>query len=259
MQLPDSSHPVEYIQHHLHYLVVGEGSMSIHLDTMIMSWLLGGLMVYVCWRVGRSLSVENPTGMQNILEAILEFIDGTVRNMFPKGHPLIGSLAMTAFMWVLLMNLIDIVPVDLIPWLAGLGGAGHFRPVVTADQNAPLGMAFLVFILTIYYNVRVKGFYQYMKMFLTHPFGIWLFPFNIIMTLIEELAKPLSLGLRLFGNMFAGELGFMLVALLPWWVQWFPGTVWSLFDLLVCVLQAFIFMVLTIMYLALAHQTEEQH
>lgn len=257
LQLPGSSNPVEYIQHHLHYLTVGEGFWSINLDTLVIGWILGGIIIYIGWRIGHSLSLDKPSGIQNVLEAVLEFVDDLVRSVLGRSHTVIGTLAMTVFLWVLLMNLMDIIPVDLIPWFASGFGAEHFRPVPTADPHTTLGMALLVFLLTIYYNIRVKGFYQYTRMFLTHPFGIWLFPFNIVMTLIEELAKPLSLGLRLFGNMFAGELGFMLVALLPFWLQPVPGTIWSLFDLLVAVLQAFIFMVLTVMYLALAHLGEE--
>lgn len=258
--LPDSSNPVDYIQHHLHYFSVGEGVWRVHLDTLFIGWILGGIIIYTGWRVGRNLSLEKPSGIQNILEAVLEFVDDLVRSVLGRSHTVIGTLAMTVFLWVLLMNLMDLIPVDLIPWLAGMAGADSFRPVPTADAHTTLGMALLVFLLMIYYNIRVKGAYQYMMMFLTHPFGIWLFPINIVMTLVEELAKPLSLGLRLFGNMFAGELGFMLVALLPFWVQPLPGTIWSLFDLLIAVLQAFIFMVLTVMYLALAHLGgEEQH
>lgn len=257
--LPDSSNPVEYIQHHLTNLRIGEGFWSINLDTLLVGWILGGIIVYAGYRVGRSLSLDNPSGIQNVLEAVLDFVDDLVRSVLGRGHALIGTLAMTVFLWVFLMNLMDIIPVDLIPWLVGLFGVDHFRVVPTADPQAPLGMALLVFVLMIYYNIRVKGFYQYMMEFLTHPFGIWLFPINIVMKVIEELAKPLSLGLRLFGNLFAGELGFLLVALLPFWVQPVPGTIWSLFHVLVVVLQAFIFMVLTVMYLSLAHMGSEQH
>lgn len=254
-----SNTPVEYIQHHLQYLTLGEGFWSVNLDTLFISWALGGIIIYVGYRVGRNLSLDKPSGIQNILEAVLEFVDDLVRSVLGRGHTVIGALAMTVFLWVLLMNLMDLIPVDLIPGLASVLGADHFRPVPTADAHTTLGMALVVFVLTIYYNIRVKGFYKYARMFLTHPFGIWLFPINIVMTLIEELAKPLSLGLRLFGNMFAGELGFMLVALLPFWIQPVPGVIWSLFDLLVAVLQAFIFMVLTVMYLALAHLGDEEH
>ena len=257
--LPDSSNPVEYIQHHLTNWRFGEGFWAFHLDTLLISWLMGGVIIYLGYRVGRSLSVERPSGIQNVLEAVLDFVDGLVKSVLGRGHTMIGTLAMTVFLWVLLMNLMDIIPVDLIPWLAELLGADHFRAVPTADPQAPLGMALLVFVLMIYYNIRIKGAYQYMMEFLTHPFGIWLFPINMVMKLIEELAKPLSLGLRLFGNMFAGELGFLLVALLPFWVQPLPGTVWSLFHILVVVLQAFIFMVLTVMYLALAHMGSDEH
>jgi len=257
--LPGPDQPVEYIQHHLTYLQAGEGFWSLHIDTLFFSWLLGGLIIYGGWRVGRSLSVENPGGLQNLFEAILEFVEDLVKSAFPTYNPIVGPLAMTAFMWIFLMNAMDLVPVDLLPWLASLVGIHYLKVVPTNDPNATLGMALLVFILTIYFNIRVKGFYQYSMQFLTHPFGIWLAPVNVLMTLIEEIAKPLSLGLRLFGNLFAGELVFLLVALLPWWSQFIPGGAWAIFHLLVITLQAFIFMVLTIMYLAMAHQPAEEH
>ncbi len=252
--VPATNNPVEYIEHHLTYLQVGHGFWTWHLDSLIVGWLLGALIVLAGWRVGRNLSLDNPRGMQNLLEAVLEFVEGQVKSTFPGYNPLIGPLALTVFVWVFLMNSMDLVPVDLVPKLARMAGVGHFRDVATNDPFTTLGMSITVFFLTIYYNLRVKGPIAYLKSFLVHPFGIWFFPVNIVMTVIEELAKPLSLGLRLFGNMFAGELVFMLIALLPWWAQWLPGAAWSIFDILVITLQAFIFMVLTIMYLAMAHE-----
>lgn len=251
--------PVGYIQHHLTNLTVGEGFWTLNIDTLFFSWLIGGLLVFLAWKVGRNLNPDNPTGVQNLLESILEFVDNMIKEIFPVSNPLIGPLAITVFLWVFLMNVMDLIPVDLLPTVASHLGVPHLKVVPTTDPNATLGMALMVFMLVVYYNIKVKGLWGYVKTFLTHPFGIWLFPVNAVMTLVEELAKPLSLGLRLFGNLFAGELVFLLVALLPWWTQFIPGGAWAIFHILVITLQAFIFMVLTIMYLALAHQSQDEH
>ncbi len=248
--------PVAYITHHLANLRVGEGFFSLHLDTLFFGWLLAGVLILMSWRVGRRLSPDNPRGLQNVLETVLEFVDGQVKSIFPGHNPLIGPLALTVFLWVLLMNALDLLPVDLLPYLAGYVGIEHLKVVPTTDPHTTLGMAFTVFALSIFYNFKIKGL-GYLKTFISHPFGKWLFPVNIMMTAIEEVAKPLSLGLRLFGNMFAGELVFLLIALLPWWIQWLPGGAWAIFHILVITLQAFIFMVLTIMYLAMAHEGQE--
>ena len=254
---PATNNPVEYIQHHLTNLTVGQGFWSFHIDTLIFGWLLAALLVFVSWRVGRRLDADNPRGMQNVLEAVLEFVDDQVKGTFPGQNALIGPLALTVFVWVFLMNAMDLVPVDLLPWAGRLVGFPHLKAVPTTDPYTTLGLALSVFILSLFYNIKSKGGGGYLKGFLYHPFGIWLFPVNVVMTAIEELAKPLSLGLRLFGNMFAGELVFLLIALLPWWLLWLPGSIWAIFHILVITLQAFIFMVLTIMYLAMAHEVPE--
>lgn len=250
-----TDNPVEYIQHHLTNLQVGEGFWTFNLDTLVFGWLLAGLLVFISWRVGRNLSLDNPRGAQNVLEAILEFVDGLVKSTFPGHNPLIGPLALTVFLWVFLMNLMDLIPVDLLPKAAEYLGIHHLKVVPTTDPYTTLGMSLSVFALVVYYNIKIKGAAGYFKTFLFHPFGKWLMPINFIMTAVEELAKPLSLGLRLFGNMFAGELVFLLIALLPWWILWVPGSLWAIFHILIITLQAFIFMVLTIMYLTLAHQS----
>jgi F-type H+-transporting ATPase subunit a len=153
----------------------------------------------------------------------------------------------------------DLVPVDLLPKLADMVGIHHLKVVPTTDLATTFGLALSVFALIIYYNIKVKGLFGYIKMFLFHPFGKWLIPVNIVMTTIEEIAKPVSLALRLFGNMFAGELIFLLIALLPVWVQFVPGGAWAIFHILVITLQAFIFMLLTIVYLSIAHQDLDEH
>jgi F-type H+-transporting ATPase subunit a len=250
--------PVEYITHHLTHLRVGEGWRALHLDSLMVGWFIAATLIVASYYVGRRLCLERPGGLQNVLEAVLEFVDQQVRGIFPGRSPLIGPLALTVFLWVFLMNAMDMLPVDALPALFGLFGVHNFKAVPTADPNTTLGLALSVFVLVQFYNVKVKGL-EYLLDFVRYPFGIWLAPINIVMMLIEEISKPLSLGLRLFGNMFAGELVFLLIALLPWWIQWLPGGGWAVFHILVITLQAFIFMTLTIMYLAMAHESHDAH
>ncbi len=253
-----ADNPVAYITHHLTNLRVGEGFWSVNVDTLFFGWVLAGLLIYCGWRVGRKLDPDNPRGLQNVLEAILELVDDQVKSVFAVKNRLIGPLALTIFMWVFLMNAMDLVPLDLLPKIAEKIGIKYLKIVPTTDPQTTLGMAFTVFALMIFYNIKIKGPWGYTKQFLVHPFGIWLLPVNLVMTLVEEIAKPLSLGLRLFGNMFAGELVFVLIALLPWWIQWLPGGAWAIFHVLIITLQAFIFMMLTIMYLSMAHESHEE-
>jgi len=265
---------VEYIQHHLTNLCVGDcdpvthkatGFWAWHLDTLFFSIVLGALIVAVSWRLGKNLSAEAPGGFQNFVESIIEFVSTQVKDTFPGHNPLIAPLALTIFLWVWLMNFMDLIPVDLLPVIAGLFGINYLKVVPTTDLSTTFAMSLTVFILIVYYNIKIKGVGGYLKMFLFHPFGKFLVPVNIVMTLIEELAKPLSLGLRLFGNLFAGELVFLLIALIGGTLAtglaalfWLPLQVvldlgWLIFHLLIITLQAFIFMVLTIVYLGMAH------
>lgn len=266
---------VEYIQHHLTNLCVGNcdpithkaaGFWAWHVDTLVISFLLAALIVFVSWRLGKQLSTGVPGGFQNVVETILEFVGGQVKDSFPGHNPLIAPLALTIFIWVFLMNFMDLIPVDLLPVIASLFGIEYLKVVPTTDLSTTFAMSFSVFALIIYYNIKCKGLVGYLKMFLFHPFGKFLVPVNIVMTAIEELAKPLSLGLRLFGNLFAGELVFLLIALIGGAATvglglliWVPLQAvldlgWLIFHLLVITLQAFIFMVLTIVYLSMAHQ-----
>ena len=257
----------EYIQHHLHNNSIGEGGFwVINLDTMFYSWLLAGLMMLIAYKMGKSMNPDTPSGGQNVLEAIVEFVQSQIKSIFPGSNPLIGPLSLTIFMWVFLMNAMDLLPVDLLPELGQLVGIKYMKVVPTTDLSTTFALALSVFALIIYYNIKIKGPIGYLKMFLFHPFGKYMIPVNIIMTTIEEVAKPISLGLRLFGNMFAGELIFMLIALLggasllgliP---QVLFGSAWAIFHIMIVSLQAFIFMLLTIVYLAMAHQDmEEEH
>lgn len=270
------SDPVAYIQHHLQNLCAGDcnpvthqvGFWSLDMDTLIFSWLMAGVLMIVSYRVGRALSLDRPAGIQNLLETVYEFVDGQVRDIFPGRNPLIAPLAFTIFAWVFLMNAMDMLPVDLLPWLAGMVGVSYLKAVPTTDLATTFGLSLSVFALIIYYNIKIKGPMGYLKMFLLHPFGKYAIPVNVIMTGIEEIAKPVSLALRLFGNMFAGELLFLLIALLggfagALWIslptQIFLSSLWAIFHILVITLQAFIFMLLTIVYLGMAHDDAGAH
>jgi len=269
--LPISADPVGYIQHHLQNLCFGAcnpetheaGFWTWHLDTLFFGWALAGLIMWVAWKVGKSLSVDSPSGLQNFIEAVVEFVDNQIRDIFPGRNPLIGPLSLTIFMWVFLMNAMDLVPVDLLPLIAGWLGIHYLKVVPTTDLSTTFALSLSVFALIIYYNIKIKGPVGYIKTFLFHPFGKWLIPANILMTTIEEVAKPVSLALRLFGNMFAGELLFLLIALISFsWlvlpVQVALGSLWAIYHILVITLQAFIFMMLTIVYLGMAH-THDDH
>jgi len=271
---------VAYIQHHLTNLCVGDCDHVTHApasfwafnaDTIFFSVLLGALIVITSWRLGRNLQADTPNGFQNFVESILEFVAQNVRDTFPGHNPLIAPLALTIFTWVWMMNFMDLIPVDLLPMMASWLGIHYLKVVPTTDLNTTLAMSLTVFALIIFYNLKVKGPAGYLKMFLFHPFGKFFVPVNVVMTAIEELAKPLSLALRLFGNLFAGELVFLLIALIGGTLAvgigaafWFPLQVlldlgWLIFHLLVITLQAFIFMVLTIVYLGMAHTEADEH
>lgn len=250
-----------------------------HIDVFFFSVLLAGVFAYFAWKIGQNLSPDKPTGVQNVAEAVVEFVNQQVTDIFPNADRLVGPLALTIFIWVFLMNSMDLVPVDLLPSLwAGIlsifGADPHhvyLKVVPTTNLDTTFGLAISVFALIIYYNIKSKGLVGYLTSFFFHPFAannvivkIILAPINFLMTLIEELAKPISLGLRLFGNMFAGELLFLLIALMAFSVWAMPaqivlGSLWAIFHILVITLQAFIFMLLTIVYLGLASQKPEHH
>jgi F-type H+-transporting ATPase subunit a len=256
---------VEYIQHHLTNLSVGEGFWTFNIDTILFSVLLGAFLIWISKKAMATATDGVPSGLQNFFEMLVEFVQTNIKDAFPGAPKFIGPLALTVFAWIWLMNFMDLIPVDLLPWLAQMTGVHYLRVVPTTDLNTTLAMAFTVFGLILYFNIKVKGIGGFIKMFLTHPFGPMLAPINVVMTLIEEIAKPISLALRLFGNMFAGELVFMLIALIGGTLAvgaaalfWAPLQAvldlgWLLFHLLVITLQAFIFMVLTIVYLGMAH------
>ncbi len=254
---PATDNPVQYISHHLQPLQVGSGFWQINVDTIFFSVLIASIVMFISYRVGQRIQVGAPSGMQNVLETLIDFVNDLVKEAFPKPNKIVGPLGLTIFLWVFLMNAMDLIPVDLLPKAADMIGIHYLKIVPTTDPHTTFAMSLMIFILCIYYNVKIKGGFGYFKSFLVHPFGIWLAPINFILTMVEELAKPLSLALRLFGNMFTGELVFLLIALLPWYIIPLPGSLWAIFHILVITLQAFIFMVLTIMYVSLA--SEESH
>ena len=237
---------------------MGEGFCRLNLDTLFFSVVLGAIFVWFFKRAADKATSGVPGLVQNFAELLIEFVDGQVKDTFHGKSQLIAPLALTIFVWVFLMNFMDLLPVDLLPTVLSLFGVSHFRSVPTADPNTTFGMSIAVFILIIYYNLKIKGVKGLSKEMLVSPFGPYLFPINIIFRLLEEFVRPISLSLRLFGNLFAGELIFILVALLPWWLQWTFGGVWAVFHILIIAIQAFIFMMLTIVYLSMAHETHGQ-
>ena len=256
----------EYIQHHLvhwqysfttHSFGPAKGLWVLNMDTLCISTFLGLFFCGLFYYAARRARVENPSKLQNFVEVSIEQIDKIVREMFhDEPHRLMGPLALTIFAWVLLMNFMDLIPVDLIPLFASSTGlAQHFKAVPTADPNVTFAMSISVFVLLIGFNIACKKFGLVIEI-LSKPFGWWLAPINVAFRIVEEVVKPISLALRLFGNLFAGELIFiMIAALIPWWAQWIPGGIWSIFHILIIVVQAFIFMILTIVYISLAKET----
>jgi len=251
----------EYIQHHLDHLTVDlnphfgtSGFWSFNLDTLFVSLVIGLSLAALLRYIAVKMTPGVPGKLQNAVEIVIGFVQGTVHESYHGKSQLIAPLALVVFLWIFWMNAMDLLPVDLLPHLLGLLGIHHFKNVPTADPNATFAMSISVFLLIIFYNVTVKG-WALGKEILTKPFGPYLFFLNVPFRIIEEVAKPFTLALRLFGNMFAGELIFILIALLPWWLQWLPGGIWAIFHILIISIQAFIFMMLTIVYLSMAHET----
>ena len=268
----------EYIKHHLQNLVFGQhpdgtwglahsaaeakamGFWAIHLDTLGMSILLGVVFLYFFRKAAAQATAGVPGGLQNFVEWVVEFIDGSVKGSFSGRNPLIAPLALTIFIWIFLLNLMDLVPIDWIPGLMGALGLPYFKLVPTTDPNATFGMAIGVFILILYYSIKMKGVSGFVGELAFQPFGKWGLPVNLLLEGVNLVAKPVSLALRLFGNLYAGEIIFILIALMfsGGAVMFLAGGVlqwaWAVFHVLIITLQAFIFMTLTIVYLDMAHQ-----
>ena len=236
------------------------GFNAVHVDSMLWSVGLGIIFCWLFRRVAIQATAGVPAGWVNFVEMVVEFIDGTVKDTFHGKNPLIAPLALTIFVWVFLMNLMDLIPVDLIPHSLMLAGVEYQKIVPSTDPNITMGMAIGVFVLMLFYSIKVKGF-GFVRELTMNPFNHPLFiPVNLFMEVVGLLAKPFSLGLRLFGNMYAGEMIFILIAALfsvgLFWVL--PAALlqigWAIFHILVITLPAFIFMVLTIVYLSMAHE-----
>ena len=272
-----------YIKHHLTNLVYGKHPengwgfaenaeeiaamkfMAINVDSMFWSLALGVLFCTVFRIVAKRATSGVPKGTQNAIEMIVDFIDDTTSSIFQHRNTLIAPMALTIFVWVFLMNLMDLVPVDWIPKAAEVSGIPYMKVVASTDPNITLGMAFAVFLLIIFFSIKEKGLGGFLKELLCHPFPWYLAPVNLILEGVTLIAKPVSLGLRLFGNLYAGEMIFILIALM------YTGTIligifggvlqwaWAVFHVLIITLQAFIFAVLTVVYMAQAHDVEEDH
>jgi F-type H+-transporting ATPase subunit a len=274
----------EYIAHHLQNLTCGVqdghihcahdaaglkelGFWSLNIDTLAISFVLGVAFLLLFRSVAKKAAAGVPTGAQNFVEWIVEFIDSSVRGSFTARNPLVAPLALTVFAWIFLMNFMDLIPIDFGPKLAEALGIGHFKFVPTTDPNATFGMAIGVFALVLFYSVKMKGAGGFFAELAFQPFPKFLFPFNLLLEGVSLIAKPISLALRLFGNMYAGEMIFILIALMGGaWAGMSGGSVtlfgsqvllslgWGIFHILIVTLQAFIFMTLTIVYLDMAHQ-----
>lgn len=248
--------PQEYIGHHLTQLQVGTGFWSLNIDSMFFSVVLGVIFLAIFRRVAKNATSGVPGKLQTAVELVVGFVDSSVRDMYHGKSKVIAPLALTVFVWVFMMNLMDLIPVDFLPTAGRLLGLPYLRVVPTADVNITLSMALGVFILILFYSIKMKGVGGFVKELTMQPFNHPVFiPINLILEGVSLLSKPVSLGLRLFGNMYAGELIFILIAgLLPWWSQWVLNVPWAIFHILIITLQAFIFMVLTIVYLSMASE-----
>lgn len=265
----------EYIKHHLHHYTVNEEAgafMTINLDSVLIKLMIALVFVFVFLRVARRATSGVPGKFQCFVEMVVEAVDGVVKETFHGHSKLVGPLAVTIFCLVFMMNFMDMLPVDWLPWIATQSGVSYLRIVPTADPNTTFGMAFTVFLLVQWVGITHKGVGGFFKEFFTAPFHaegammkVVLAPVNLLLRLIEETVRPVSLALRLFGNMYAGELIFILIAvmtlgaglgeLMTWImgpVQFFSGFIWTAFHVLIITLQAFIFMMLTIVYMSMA-------
>jgi len=250
--------PSSYITHHLTNLTVGDGGFwTVHIDSLFFSVMTGLAFLWVFHSVAKKATSGVPGKLQCFAEIMVEFVDNNVKETFHGRNPLIAPLALTIFCWIMLMNIMDLIPIDFIPYAAEHGlGIPYLKVVPTADVNITMAMALGVFALMIYYSIKVKGLGGFAKELALHPFNHpIMIPFNLLLEVVSLLAKPISLGMRLFGNMFAGEVVFILIAaLMPWWAQWLGSVPWAIFHILIITIQAFVFMMLTIVYLSQAHE-----
>ncbi len=249
-----------YIQHHLEFLKTGDSFWNIHIDTLFFSVLSGIIFLFLFYKVATKATSGVPGKLQCLVEILVEWVDGIVKENFHGPRNVIAPLGLTIFCWVFIMNTIDLIPVDFLPQVGNLFGIHYLRAVPTADISATLGMSICVFFLIIFYTVKSKGVSGLVKEYTLHPFNHWLFiPVNFILESVTLLAKPISLAFRLFGNMYAGELIFILIAVMYSANMAIAALgiplqlAWAIFHILIVTLQAFIFMMLTIVYLSIAY------
>ncbi|GJL84006.1 MAG: ATP synthase subunit a [marine bacterium B5-7] len=286
MASSDTVTSTEYIRHHLTNLTFGQhsdgawglahtieeanemGFMAVHVDSILWSLFLVGIFLWLFRGVAKKVTADIPNGTQNFVEWIVDFIDENVRGLFTAKNDFVAPTALTLFCWVFLMNLMDLVPVDLLPWIFDKLGIAHFMKVVpSTDPNITFGFALSVFAMMIYYSIKIKGISGFAAELTMQPFQaknplikIILIPINFFLEAVGVISKPVSHSLRLFGNMYAGEMIFILISLMFGTgavMSVFGGAlqlVWAVFHILIITLQAFIFMVLTIVYLDMAHQ-----
>ncbi|TCT08914.1 F0F1 ATP synthase subunit A [Paralcaligenes ureilyticus] len=291
MAASDVSPQSEYIQHHLVHLnnlgvkqtIVADFNV-VNYDSLFWSILMGLIVVYLLWRVAKSATSGVPGRFQVSVEMLADMVDEEAKSIVPSevSRRFMSPLALTVFLWIVLMNTLDLVPIDMLNWIFRMTGLGthhgdvlyYHRILPTADLNVPMGMSLGVLLLMFYYGIKIKNLGGFVKDLFVAPFhahgllGVVLMPFNLLLNVIEYAAKSLSLGMRLFGNMFAGELIFMLIALLGGaWTgfngfslgvglgQVIAGSVWAIFHILIVLLQAFIFMMLTLVYVGQAHES----
>jgi F-type H+-transporting ATPase subunit a len=269
--------PTDYIVHHMTHNAVGQGFWTWHVDTLVMSAITAAFVALLLWLGARRASIAAPSGLLGFVEFIYEFVDGKVGEIYHgSSRGFLTALAFTLFTWIVAMNTMDLLPLDLPKFIAGAAGHEHayWRVLPTADLNGTIAMALVVLFLVIAFAIRAKGIGGYLHEWIAAPFGnhwaLWI-P-NLVLNAVELLAKPVSLGMRLFGNMFAGELLFMLIALLglvagehlsgllgigpaaAFLGQVVFGAGWAIFHILIVLLQAYIFMVLPIVYISMAEQ-----
>ena len=259
--------PTEYIEHHLSFLKhpFGEGSFwTLHVDTVVMSVLCGVAGFGFLYMIARNAKAGVPSKLQAFAELTFDFIDEQVRGVFHGNRTFIAPLALTVFIWVLLMNAMDFLPIDIMAWIYhNVFHLDHWRSVPTSDVNTTFALALSVFGLMIFYTIKVKGFGGWMHELFCSPFGnhplLWIF--NFLFNIIEYISKPLSHSLRLYGNMYAGEIIFLLIGvfastgIIGALLGGLLGGGWAIFHILIVALQAFIFMMLTVVYLAMAHES----
>ena len=254
-----------YIQHHLTNLAVCSdaakdaaghchGFWTFHLDTLLVSGILGLIVFGLMAKAAAKASAGVPSGLQNFVEMVVGLVDQQVKDTFHGKSALVTPLAITIFVWVFVMNAMDLIPVDFLPVVLGAAGVHYFKAVPTTDPNLTFAMSITVFFITLFMGFKVKGFSHFMHEVFAVPFGLKLAPVNLLFRIVEEIARPISLSLRLFGNMYAGEMVFILIALIGIW-QLPLALPWALFHILIITLQAFVFMMLTIVYMSMAAES----